>query len=107
MIVGYYDRQTNICEVVSLKWIEMANTQSVLNALINATSITIYLEKKMTRKMNKPEWCGNKDLCGWWLTPFAAECKNCRYYVQIPRILNPDVAEFVESLNRSLGKCGN
>ena len=38
----------------------------------------------MTREMNKPE-----------------EEEKPK-----PRTLNPDVAEFVESLNRSLGKCG-
>jgi hypothetical protein len=85
MTVGCYDSLTNICEIVSLKWIETANIQSVLNALTNATSITIYLEKKMTREMNKPDWhreWTHKDekpkerKVDDWIKPFFENC--CR-----------------------------
>ena len=50
--------------------------------------------QQMTREMNKPKWCKNTDLCGWWQTRYVDECKKCFFYECQPRILNPDIAEF-------------
>lgn len=59
----------------------------------------------MTREMNKPDWHYE------WYTQNTVEkmakmmCRCDFNSYKKPRTLNPAVAEFVESLNRSLGKC--
>lgn len=50
----------------------------------------------MTREMNKPDWCKNKTMCGWWQTGIEGVCDKCLDYKPKQRVLNPLIAEFFE-----------